>query len=63
MTFLHKASLLSTLKNIPEDLTIHIDATHSSYIHPDKLKKIIHDFIESSHNKNQKVFYHVLPKR
>ena len=61
MTFLHKASLLSTLKNIPEDLTIHIDATHSSYIHPD-IEEIIHDFIESSHNKNQKVFYHVLPK-
>ena len=62
MTFLHKASLLSTLNSLPEDIVIHIDASHSSYIHPD-IEEIINDFSDASESKNQKVCLHILPKK
>ncbi len=40
VTFIHKASILGTLKNIPNDTKVVIDASRSVHIHPDILEII-----------------------
>lgn len=54
VTFLNKASMLKTLKAIPEGSEVVIDATHSVRIDDDVLE-IIRDFEETSEDKNIKV--------
>lgn len=61
VTFLHKASLLSTLNSFPEGITVYIDATQSIYIHPD-VEEILEDFLELSKVKEQKVLLEIQPK-
>ncbi|HKL02581.1 MAG TPA: SulP family inorganic anion transporter [Cryomorphaceae bacterium] len=43
MTFLNKASILRTLKNVPDESNVMIDASKTKTIHPDVLE-IIEDF-------------------
>ncbi|NNJ54516.1 MAG: SulP family inorganic anion transporter, partial [Bacteroidia bacterium] len=43
VTFIHKASILETLNQIPKNRKVIIDATESVHIHPD-IKEIINDF-------------------
>ena len=61
VTFLHKASLLSTLNSLPENTSIYIDAAHSTYIHPD-VEEMMEDFLETAKLKNQKVTIEIHPK-
>ena len=59
VTFLHKASLLDTLNKMPHDVVVHIDASHSSYIHPD-IEEIINDFYDARSAKGEVVCLHIL---
>lgn len=43
ITFLNKASLKSALDQIPDDSTIEIDSSHTTYMHHD-IKEILEDF-------------------
>jgi MFS superfamily sulfate permease-like transporter len=43
VTFLNKASIMKTLDNIPDGTKVIVDATRTSYIHPD-VEEIIDDF-------------------
>ncbi len=51
VTFLNKANILKTLKNIPNNITLEIDVTKSSHVHPDVLE-IIDDFEATSAERN-----------
>jgi len=51
VTFLHKAGILRTLNQIPENTTVKIDMTRTVRMHPD-VEEIIHDFRESTQYRN-----------
>ncbi|MGB0432432.1 MAG: SulP family inorganic anion transporter, partial [Bacteroidia bacterium] len=54
VTFINKANIIKTLKNIPKDVTLEIDVTRSNHIHPDVLD-IIDDFESTAHERNIKL--------
>ena len=51
VTFLHKAAILDTLKRIPNDEQVIIDASRTKNIHPDVIE-IIEDFQENAKTRN-----------
>ena len=59
VTFLNKASVLTTLDAIPEDSSVEIDASLSVFVHPDVVE-LIENFVIGSEEKNITVVVHGL---
>ncbi len=54
VTFLNKATVLKTLQQIPDGVSVEIDASHTRFIHHDVIE-IIEDFVISAEHRNIKV--------
>ena len=54
VSFLNKASILNTLNQLPDNSTVHIDASKARSIHPDILE-IIDDFKQNAVTRDIKV--------
>lgn len=59
VTFLNKASVLTTLDSIPDDSSVEINASDSVFIHPDVLE-LIDNFVVAAEAKNIDVTVHGL---
>jgi MFS superfamily sulfate permease-like transporter len=62
VTFLNKASVLTTLDSIPEDSSVEIDASESVFVHPDVVE-LIDDFVIGAVAKNINVVVNGLDHR
>lgn len=62
VTFINKGSIAQKLSQLPNDITLYIDGTHSHYIDLDVLE-ILHDFKESASLKNIEVQFKNIPQR
>ena len=62
VTFLNKASVLTTLDSIPEDSSVEIDASESVFVHPDVVE-LIDDFVVGAEAKNIDVVVNGLDHR
>lgn len=62
VTFLNKASVLTTLDSIPDDSSVEIDASESVFVHPDVVE-LIDNFVIGAEVKNIEVVVHGLDHR